>query len=61
MRELLARLFDWFRRDQLDAELRDELQFHRDALQRDARPGDPVSTRRRMGNTTIAQIMPAHR
>ena len=54
MREWLSRLLDWFRRDKLDAELRDELQFHRHALERDARPDDPVSTRQRMGNTTIA-------
>jgi predicted permease len=54
MREWLSRLFDWFRRDKLEAELRDELQFHHHALERDAGPDDPVSTRRRMGNTTRA-------
>src|SRR4029434_2938797 len=54
MREWISRIIDWFRRDKLDAELRDELQFHRNALERDARPDDPVSARRRMGNTTIA-------
>jgi len=29
MRELFARLFDWLRRDRLDAELTEELSFHR--------------------------------
>jgi putative ABC transport system permease protein len=54
MRELLNRLFDWIRRDKLEAELRDEIQFHRASLERDARDSDPVSVRRRMGNTTRA-------
>ena len=54
MRELLQRLLDWFRRDKLEAELRDELRFHHDSLERDARDTDAVSARRRMGNTTRA-------
>jgi predicted permease len=55
MRELLTRLIDWFRRDRLEAELRDELRFHRTSLERDARPADdPVTARRRLGNTTSA-------
>jgi hypothetical protein len=33
MRELLTRLIDWFRRDRLEAELRDELRFHRTSLE----------------------------
>ena len=49
MREWLTRLFDWFRRDKLEAELREELQFHRQSLQRD----DYVA-QRRLGNTTNA-------
>ncbi len=36
MRELIARLRDWFRRDRLDAELTDELRFHSEMLSRDA-------------------------
>src|SRR5688572_25496170 len=54
MRELLSRILDWLRRDKLEAELRDELQFHHDSLNRDARETDAVSARRRMGNTTRA-------
>jgi predicted permease len=55
MNELMNRIVDWFRRDKLEAELRDELQFHQSSLERDARPAqDPVSVRRRMGNTTRA-------
>lgn len=49
MREWLNRLIDWFRRDKLDAELREELQFHRQSLQRD----DYVA-QHRLGNTTVA-------
>ena len=54
MREWLARIFDWFRRDKLEAELRDEIRFHHSSLERDARDSDPVSARRRLGNTTRA-------
>jgi putative ABC transport system permease protein len=54
MREWLTRLIDWFRRDKLEAELRDEIRFHHSSLERDARDSDPVSTRRRLGNTTRA-------
>jgi hypothetical protein len=55
MREWLTRLIDWFRRDKLEAELRDELRFHHSALERDAHPAeDPVTARRRLGNTTRA-------
>jgi predicted permease len=55
MREFLTRLIDWVRRDQLESELRDELDFHQSALQRDARAEhDAVTVRRRMGNTTRA-------
>jgi predicted permease len=48
MRELLARLVDWLRRDRLDAELTEELQFHRRQLERDA----PTVAQRRLGNVT---------
>ena len=58
MREWLARIVDWFRRDRLDAELREELAFHRTQLERDARAtGDDALNahwvaRRRLGNVT---------
>ena len=58
MRELIARLRDWIRRDQLDAELSDELRFHSEMLSRDARssgaaPGDArYVARRQLGNLT---------
>jgi putative ABC transport system permease protein len=61
MREWLARLLDWFRRDRLDADLADELRFHAELLERDARVGgasarDAVyAARRRLGNTTRAR------
>ena len=61
MRETLARLIDWMRRDTLDRELTEELQFHRQQLEREiensARSGsaelhDPS---RRMGNITAVR------
>ncbi|HTE47406.1 MAG TPA: ABC transporter permease, partial [Gemmatimonadaceae bacterium] len=61
MRELLARLRDWLRRDQLDAELAEELRFHRDRLERDARSSGatdnaaPYAAKRRLGNVTRAR------
>ncbi|HEV8197136.1 MAG TPA: ABC transporter permease [Gemmatimonadales bacterium] len=61
MREWLARLRDWLRRDRLDRELTEELRFHRQQLERDARAeGDgadeaPYAARRRLGNTTRYQ------
>jgi hypothetical protein len=36
MREWLTRFRDWLRRDTLDAELDEELAFHRAQLERDA-------------------------
>lgn len=55
MRELLARLRDWLRRDQLDRELAEELQFHQQLLERDAagQKSVPHAARRRMGNLTV--------
>src|ERR1043165_9391875 len=56
MREWLARLRDWFRRDALERELDEELRFHRDRLERDARnDGEggeiaPYLARRRLGS-----------
>ena len=56
MRELIARLRDWLRRDRLDVELADELRFHSEMLSRDARssgvqPDDaPYAARRALGN-----------
>ncbi len=58
MREMLARLADWLRRDRLDDELQDELRFHREQLARDARAAGATvddaawSARRRFGNAT---------
>jgi predicted permease len=58
MREWLARLIDWFRRDRLDAELAEELRFHQAQLERDAQVAgaeavDAVdAARRRLGNVT---------
>ena len=58
MREWLARLIDWVRRDRLDAELRQELEFHRSQLERDTRAaGAPTASagltaRRKIGNLT---------
>lgn len=58
MREILVRLRDWFRRDSLDADLTEELRFHRGLLERDARAGgvqdsDAVfAARRQFGNVT---------
>jgi len=58
MRELIARLLDWLRRDRLDAELADELRFHRDQIARDerargAREEEAAhAAHRRLGNPT---------
>ena len=58
MREWLARLRDWFRRDRLDRELLEELRFHREQLEREAQgAGTPPeaaadTARRRLGNQT---------
>jgi len=58
MRELFARLLDWLRRDRLDAELTDELRFHREHLTRDERAGGAQAedaahaAHRRLGNVT---------
>lgn len=56
MRETFARLVDWMRRDKLDRELREELQFHRQQLERDTESSDSADSvarnnvARRMGN-----------
>ncbi|MCC7134528.1 MAG: ABC transporter permease [Gemmatimonadales bacterium] len=61
MREWLARLVDWFRRDTLDRELREELQFHAAQLARDARAqgadesAAELAARRRLGNVTAVR------
>ena len=58
MREWLARIIDWVRRDRLQAELDDELAFHRTQLERDARlggasaPDAAWAARRQLGNAT---------
>jgi predicted permease len=61
MRELLVRLRDWLRRDRLERELTDELAFHRQHLEADARARglDPEAAaraaRRRLGNLPRTQ------
>jgi putative ABC transport system permease protein len=61
MREWLARLRDWLRRERLERELAEELRFHRQQLEQDARAaGDgadeaPYAARRRLGNATRYQ------
>ena len=58
MREWLARMADRLRRDRLDAELAEELRFHRERLERDLRQagaGPDAArdlARRRLGNPT---------
>ena len=57
MREWLARFRDWLRRGTLDAELEEELAFHRSQLERDALAGGATpeeatwAARRRLGST----------
>jgi hypothetical protein len=57
MREWLARLRDWMRRGTLDAELDEELAFHRSQLERDALAAGAsadeaaFAARRRLGST----------
>src|SRR5690349_11145758 len=59
MREWLARVLDWMRRDRLDSELADELHFHHQHLERDARASghDDAhhAARRQLGNLTRAR------
>jgi predicted permease len=61
MREWLARLRDWFRRDRLDRELADELRFHQEQLERQAHAQGidaneaGYTARRRIGNLTRHQ------
>lgn len=61
MRERINRLLDWFRRDKLDRELTEELDFHRAQLERDVavsgQSSDDVRyvASRRLGNTTSAR------
>lgn len=58
MRELIARLIDWLRRDQLDRELSEELGLHRQLLERDAGVNETearVVAGRRLGNVTRAR------
>src|SRR5918992_5817663 len=58
MREWLARLRDWLRREQLERELLEELRFHREQLEHDALSAGGSShdvaraARRRLGNIT---------
>lgn len=54
--EWMMRVRDWFRRDTLDRELADELQFHRQQLERDAGAAGSLDAlrdaRRQLGNET---------
>lgn len=58
LREWLVRLHDWTRRDRLEAELTEELRFHREHLERDGRAAGlnaedaTWNARRRLGNVT---------
>src|SRR4029079_18531453 len=58
MREWLTRFVDWVRRDRHEAELKEELEFHRAQLERDGHAaGSPpvdaqLAARRRLGNVT---------
>ncbi|HEV8151100.1 MAG TPA: ABC transporter permease [Gemmatimonadales bacterium] len=62
MREWLARLRDWLRRDELARELNEELRFHRERIERESGIGTEESgenrearrdaARRRLGNVT---------
>jgi putative ABC transport system permease protein len=60
MREFVARLVDWFRRDKLERELAEEMRFHQARLEQDAVAGGtpPAEARdmarRRFGNGTSA-------
>ena len=61
MREWLARVRDWLHRDALDAELDEELAFHRAQLERDARAAGASpdearwAARRALGSTLRAK------
>jgi HAMP domain-containing protein len=61
MREWLARVRDWFHRDDLERELVEELRFHRDRLERDTRDGGATGeiardvARRKLGSETRAR------
>src|ERR1051325_2788238 len=56
IREFVARIADWLRRDRLERELSEELRFHRSQLERDslqtglARDEAPYAARRRLGS-----------
>jgi predicted permease len=58
MRESFNRLLDWFRRDRLEREMAEEIQFHRNLAERDARaagltPAEAsYEAKRRFGNAT---------
>jgi predicted permease len=58
MREWLSRLSDWLRRDRLDRELAEELRFHQEQLEREARAQGSERqeaayvARQRIGNVT---------
>jgi predicted permease len=61
MREWIARILDWFRRDEMDRELAEELRFHHDQLERGAQAEGADAgaarqiARRRLGNLTVVR------
>lgn len=55
MRAWLVRLIDRFRRDRLDAELAEELEFHRRMLERDRHDDAEAVARRQIGNPTAVR------
>jgi predicted permease len=61
MREWIARLLDWMRKDALDRELQEEMRFHRQQLERDAMAEGATADQsrsiasRRFGNATVAR------
>jgi putative ABC transport system permease protein len=54
MRELIARLIDWFRRDELERELTEELRLHRQLLERDA--GVPAAEARHIASRRLGSM-----
>jgi hypothetical protein len=54
MRKLLRRIHYLLRRDCMDADLAEEIAFHRDMLARDV-AGDRAAAARALGNTTLAR------
>src|SRR5215831_10890761 len=54
MRKLLRRIQYFLHRDRIDADLAEEMEFHREMLAREL-SGDRAGAARAMGNTTLAR------